>query len=320
MSAHPIPAATTAPLSSDPGDANSQAEMSWHSLPRLAFGNGTAILSAIQSAKPFIVTDLAADWPALESWAPERLAERYGQHPVPVYDASFGTPGGNYMGSVDTMPFAEFLKETQTNGRDLRMFLYNLAQQIPEMVDDIHLPALGLDFSRRFVFSFFGCRGSTTPLHFDIDMGHVFHTVIRGQRRIRLFEPGNAPALYQHPYTVRSYVDLDAPDFERFPALRHARGYEVVLEPGETLYMPPGWWHEFYYLDPGIGVSLRATPTRWSDRLRGVANLLFKMPIDRVANRIAPERWFAWKTHRASRTADRYARKQGATTEGAAPR
>jgi hypothetical protein len=280
--------------------------ISWGSLARVDIGDGKVLRQAIDARTPVIVTDLARDWPALERWSPERLAQRYGEREVRVYDASFGAPGRHYMGSIDSMRFADFLHETQTRGRDLRMFLYNLSRQIPELLDDVKLPTVGLRFSRRFVFSFFGCKGSTTPLHYDIDMGDVLHTVIRGQRRIRLFSPEDATALYRHPFTVRSYVDLDAPDFRRFPALAKARGYEVTLEPGETLYMPGGWWHEFHYLDAGMGVSLRAAPQHLPDRLRGVVNLLLASPTDRIGNRIAPQRWYRWKTRRADRLAAEY--------------
>lgn len=270
-------------------------------LASVPHADGGPLREAIRSRSPLVVEDLAANWPALERWTPERLSARYGKRVVRVYDASFGEPGRDYMGSIDEMTFAEFLEQTQTRGRDLRMFLYNLSQKIPELLDDVYLPDVGLRFSRRFVFSFFGSKGSTTPLHYDIDMGDVLHTVIRGRRRIRLFPPKASVALYRHPFTVRSYVDLDAPDVKHFPALAHAEGYEVVLEPGQTLYMPSGWWHEFHYLDAGMGVSLRAPAPRWLDRVQGLLNLVITSPIDRLANRCAPQRWHSWKTRRAER-------------------
>ena len=275
--------------------------ITWQKLTRTRYADGIALRDAVARRVPVIFKDLAADWPALERWTPEQLSRRYGDKIVRVYDASFGAPGRNYMGSIDRLPFARFLEETQHRGRDLRMFLYNLSRQIPELVDDIVLPDAGPRFSRRFVFSFFGCRGSITPLHYDIDMGDVLHTVIRGRRGIRLFAPRESRALYRHPFTVRSYVDLDAPDFERYPALARARGFEVVLRAGETLYMPSGWWHEFHYLDAGIGVSLRAPSPRRRERLQGLGNLLFASPFDRLANRCAPHRWYRWKTRRAAR-------------------
>lgn len=262
-----------------------------------------ALRAAIEQDQPAVIEDFAAGWPALGEWTPAKLSRRYGSRQVRVYDASFGQPGRGYMGSVDTMAFAQFLDHVLHQGRDLRMFLYNIARQIPALVDDIDPPDVGLKFSRRFVFTFFGCQGSTTPLHYDIDMGRVFHTVIRGRRRVRLFGPDQSALLYRHPFTVRSYVDLDRRDDPEFPALRHTWGTEVVLEPGQTLFMPPGWWHEFHYLEAGIGVSLRASPTRLRHWLQGAGNVLLFSPIDRLANKLGDRRWYRWKQRRAARRA-----------------
>ena len=293
------------PCTPSPAEGEKAApRLCWHALPRIDLGEGNALRRAIAARRPVVIRDLAADWPALWRWTPEGLAERFGERTVRVYDASFGSPGRNYMGSIDRMRFAEFLEATQARGRDLRMFLYNLSRQLPELLDDVPLPDVGLRLSRHFVFSFFGCRGSTTPLHYDIDQADVLHTVIRGRRRIRLFAPEASAALYRHPCTVRSYVDLDSPDFEDFPALAAAAGHEEVLEPGETLYMPAGWWHEFHYLEAGVGISLRAAPVRWRDRARGALSLLVFSPWDRMANRIAPGRWYRWKCRRAEQRAN----------------
>lgn len=287
-------------------------------LPRLSLADeGLAGFRAHEAAgEPIVITDFAAAWPALQRWTPGRLSERVGDRMVRVYDASFGEPGRGYMSNVDAMPFSQFLDEVLEQGRDLRMFLYNISRQVPELLEDIDFPDIGEKFSRNFVFTFFGCQGSTTPLHYDIDMGKVFHTVVRGRRRIRLFAPDQSRALYRHPFTVRSYVDLDTPDYEAFPALAGARGFEVVLEPGQTLYMPPGWWHEFHYLDAGIGISLRAPPGRLLERLEGAANLLMVSPLDRLANRLAGRRWHTWKRRQALRRGHEPHRGHGSSIGG----
>lgn len=262
------------------------------------------LLDAIASQTPVIVSDLAADWPALKRWSPEWLSANFGEKPVRVYDASFGEPGKNYMGSVGTMSFAEYLDETLTQGKDLRMFLYNIGQRIPQLLDDVPFPDVGLTFSRNFVFTFFGCKDAITPLHFDIDMGYVFYTAVHGRRRIRLFAPDQSTALYHHPFTVRSYANLDEPDLHEQPLLAEAQGYEIVLEPGQTLVLPPGYWHEFCYLDAGFGISLRASSAHVADKLKGVANLLALSPIDRLGNKIGGQRWFHWKEQRAKNRAE----------------
>lgn len=284
-----------------PAPASSSSPVCQEAIPTLSVQRDglDAVRRAIGSGLPAVIDDLAADWPALTRWTPDELTDRYGDKPVRVYDASFGTPGKNYMGSVDDMTFGRYLTDVLHNGRDLRMFLYNVSRQIPQMCDDIAFPDVGLRFSRRFVFTFFGCPGSTTPLHYDIDMGHVLHTVVSGVRRVRLFAPSQSIALYRHPFTVRSYVNLDEPDLDAHPALALARGAEVEIRAGQTLFMPAGYWHEFHYLEAGIGVSLRAPSPRLQDKLSGLANLLLVSPIDRLANKLASSSWFAWKQRRA---------------------
>lgn len=282
-------------------------------LPVVSLANdGMATLQRhIALGTPVLITDLMAASPALHSWTPAHLSERYGDKIVRVYDASFGDPGKNYMDSIDLMSFREFLHETLGEGRDLRMFLYNIGRQIPELLDDVEFPDVGLRFSRRFVYTFFGCKGATTPLHYDIDMGHVLHTAIHGRRRIRLFDPSQSRVLYRHPFTVRSYVNLDQPDFQAHPALACIRGHQIILEPGQTLFLPSGYWHEFHYLDAGFGLSLRASSPRLRDRAMGLANLLALSPIDRLGNKLAGRRWFAWKQRRAQTRATAYMNEQG---------
>ncbi len=261
----------------------------------VAPGAEAELETVVHERSPAIIDGLLSLSPRLERWTPEFLAERYGERRVRVYDASFGEPGRNYMGSISAMPFAEFLDEIFAGGRDLRMFLHNVRTGFPEMLEDVVFPDLNLRFSRSFVYSFFGCQGATTPLHYDIDMGCVLHTALHGKRRVRLFAPDQSRWLYRHPFTVRSYVDLDRPDFDAYPELSRARGVEVVLEPGQTLFMPAGYWHEFHYLEPGFGLSLRASSPRVMDRAAGALNLLLLSPTDRLMNKLSPGRWFDWK-------------------------
>ena len=36
-------------------------------------------------------------------------------------------------------------------------------------------------------------------------------------------------------------VDLDNPDYERFPRLKELRGRQAILGPGDVLYLPVYW-------------------------------------------------------------------------------
>lgn len=66
---------------------------------------------------------------------------------------------------------------------------------------------------------------------------------------------------FLYPYSSRSTlahfsrVDIEQPDFTRYPKFKNAKPMEFTLEPGEMLYLPPFWWHQVESLEPAISVS-----------------------------------------------------------------
>jgi hypothetical protein len=256
--------------------------------------------------KPVVLTDFSQKWKALKKWTPEYFITKYGDNEVQVYNGNFSKPGKTYMGKAMTMKFSDYLNSILNSGRDLRMFLYNIVSKAPELKDDVTLPPLMKGFSKRFLFMFFGPKGAVTQIHYDIDMSHVFHTAIVGRKRFVLFPQSESKKLYRHPFTIRSYVDVDNPDLETYPLLSEAKGFEVVLEPGQTLFIPSGYWHHVVYEDAGYAISLRCPHHHLSKRIEGVFNLLFMQMVDRLVNKMAPKKWFKWKEKRAFKAARQY--------------
>jgi hypothetical protein len=251
----------------------------------------------IEPGRPVIVSDLAAEWPALERWTPEFFRSRYGDLVVNVHDQTYALAGGHYLRRSSTMSFADYIDAILAGPSSLRLFVFRLLDRAPELRQDIILPrSLGY-FPSRLLFLFFGGAGSAPPLHYDVDLPRLFHTVLHGEKRFVLYPPEETKHLYRHPFTCRSYVDLEHPDFERFPLLRQARGVECVLRAGETLHIPIGWWHRITYLTGGWGISFR----QYEPRLipLGIYNIVMRQSFDRLMNMIAGESWFTWKERRA---------------------
>ena len=75
--------------------------------------------------------------------------------------------------------------------------------------------------------------------------------VVRGRRKFRLFPPDQLSNLYVGPIDQTmagqpaSMVDIDNPDFDRFPRFRHALETMITaeLDPGDAIYIPALWWH-----------------------------------------------------------------------------
>jgi hypothetical protein len=246
-----------------------------------------------------IFKDLAASWPATKKWTPDYLKRKYGGLSVQLHDASYAQPGKHYMKSLRTVSFSKYLDLITTSATDLRMFGFNLYWKAPELLKDVRFPAIAPDFSKRVVLMFFGCKGSITPMHYDVDMKHVFHTVLYGKKRIVLLANEQSRNVYCHPYNTRSYVDVDNPDFNRFPRLKNVAGYEEIIGPGETLFIPSGYFHHVVYEEGGYGVTVRCRHASFERRLRGYVNIVIHLPIDKVMNALLPERWFRFKEQRA---------------------
>jgi hypothetical protein len=249
--------------------------------------------------RPVILSDMGWFCPGLTKWTPQFFAERYGGLSVRVYDASFAAPGKNYMSSIRDMPFREYLNLLLTSSMDLRMFAFNIFWHAAELRKDIAFPPLANGFSKKLLFMFFGCRNSRTPMHYDPDLAHLFHTVLYGRKRVVLFHNEQSKNLYRNPLTTRSYVDVDHPDFEKFPRLKQATGYEEILKPGETLFIPSGYWHYMVYEEGGYAICTRRRHPSLRKRLRGYRSLFIELPIDKAMNRLFPELWFQWKSRRA---------------------
>jgi hypothetical protein len=92
-------------------------------------------------------------------------------------------------------------------------------------------------------------NASRVAAHFDAL--HNVATAIAGPRRFILFPPDQISNLYIGPLDFTpagqplSLVDFHAPDLEGFPRFAEAMAHAqmVTLQPGDSLYIPPLWWH-----------------------------------------------------------------------------
>jgi len=258
----------------------------------------------LQPGRPVILTSVAHDWPATRKWTFDYLRDRHGDLQVPIVDPDYHKAGRHYMRSRFTMRFGDYLNMVQHAPTDRRIFLWNIFEHARELVDDVRNPTLCDGWIDNFPFMFFGGAGAITALHYDIDRSHVFHTHFHGRKRVMLFDQMQSALLYQHPFTVHSHVNPLQPDFARFPALRHARGYEATLQHGETLFIPSLYWHAIQYLDGGFAISLRARTSLWN-YARGLMNIARHGGIDLTMNALLKSKWKQWKEQRAAVIAQR---------------
>jgi len=259
--------------------------------------------SYLRDRKPVVFTDLIDHWPAKNKWTIDYFRDMYGHIKVPVYSPKMSEGGKNYMGPEKKILFREYLDIISEGPTDLRMFLFNIFRHAPELCHDIKDLDIMDGFIKNYPFMFFGGEGSYVALHYDIDLAHVFLNQIYGRKRVVLFPPEQSKYLYHHPYTVASYVDVNNPDYDRHPALKNVRGYETILYPGETLFMPSGFWHYIEYMDGGYSISLRANDS-YVRRVKGLFNIARHYVVDRGMNKIMGKSWKKMKEEMAKKRAE----------------
>jgi len=207
---------------------------------------------------PFLVTGLVQRWP-LCSLTPEALRERFGHVPVRARV-------GDYVGTafapdraMQDMSMREYLDLSAGANPDLPPYVGNL--ELRELNGMCHWPGyFGKMGPPRF---WLGPARTVTPLHCDYD-DNIF-AQIWGSKRVFLAPPHHDVFLYAreaNPVLFGSPFDPEAPDFEAFPLARQAAVIECVVNPGELLYVPAGWYHQVRALTFSLSANrwARAVP------------------------------------------------------------
>ena len=259
----------------------------------------------LKTQRPVIFTDFMDQWPAKNKWNIEFFKEKYGQLEVSLFSEDSSNPGKQYMVPVAKKTFREYLEIMESGPNSYRLFLFNIFRKAPELIQDFSTPTIMGGWVKSFPFMFFGGEGSFVPLHYDIDYSHVFLNQFHGRKRIVLFSHDESDKIYHHPYTVASYIDVNKPDYEKYPALKKVIGYECILYPGETIFMPSGYWHYIEYLDGGYSMALRSNDSVIT-QMKGVFNIARHYVVDKSLNKIFGSRWRIIKDNLARQRAEKY--------------
>lgn len=186
-------------------------------------------------------------------------------------------------------------KRSGTNGHDYRsseeqddedeqgkvgyLAQHDLFSQIPSLRNDISVPdycytdpppsspiKAGKDpppkLSEPLLNAWFGPAGTVSPLHTDPYYNILCQVV--GKKYIRLYHPDQSEKLYPRgdeggvDMSNTSQVDTEGEPSgldEHFPLFKGAQYVDTVLDEGQCLYIPVGWWHYVRSLSVSFSVS-----------------------------------------------------------------
>jgi ribosomal protein L16 Arg81 hydroxylase len=211
--------------------------------------------------RPVLLDDLVDDWPALRSWSPKYLRDTIPDARVEVMadresDAEYEVNSELHRRTMSMVDYVDTVVSGGA-GNDIYLVANNYFFDNPAvaaLTGDFSVPGPFLDPAKATgsIFLWFGPAGTVTPLHHDVL--NVLFVQVFGTKRITLVPALEVYRVY-NSVSVYSDVDAAAPDLERFPLFAGATRLDVIVEPGQALFIPVGWWHRVEALSTSISMS-----------------------------------------------------------------
>lgn len=193
----------------------------------------------IRAYIPLLITGILDEW-EVSKWSTESLEAHFGKYKIVSYlpwtfrdytnEGAAKYSGGTGLPGVLAGEFKtpKTLQDNASLGFPL-LWLGSLAQAKQKAVTSLHC-----------------------------DCVHGFLCQIFGRKKVILYPPYEENYLY--PYRAfnqyRScWTGPDVADYEAYPLFKNANSIEVILNPGDALLIPLGWYHCIYALDPVMSIS-----------------------------------------------------------------
>lgn len=211
---------------------------------------------------PVVLTNAVDRWPARDRWSLAFFHKHYGHRQV------------RFRSQHGQMKLADYLDRlAESSFEHPAPYLRNLNIQTdwPDLIPDIsprvsfsqpdwlssRLMPRDWPRPRHLNQLFISGKGAKISLHYDDWMTHNFVSNVVGEKEFMLFAPHQGRFLYPmaDQYLVSGIPDPFDVDPVAFPEFAHTTPTRVTIGPGESLFVPCGWWHTTRTLSTCISIS-----------------------------------------------------------------
>ena len=232
--------------------------------------------------KPVVFTDVMNEWPATQKWSLAYLKT------LTPNESSWYVEEGNILQDPTQFKKVQFgkyvetlLSENGSNNSKKPAYLadFNIFQNFPSLKDDVDFSLLSSNTIKTRINGWIGPANTVASYH--VDWADNLFAQIEGRKFVKLISPEYNAYMYPSKKfdagSLLSSVDADNYDAAKYPLFRESKSQYTVLEPGEMLYIPYGWWHYIRALDPSISINCFA----W-----GLKGVLFDLPLKNLKKRL----------------------------------
>ncbi|XP_038717903.1 F-box protein At1g78280 isoform X2 [Tripterygium wilfordii] len=213
--------------------------------------------------KPVLLAGLADTWPARSTWTIDQLSPRYGE-------TKFRISGSSRKVSMKFKDYVTYI-DHQHDEDPLYIFDDKFGEAAPDLLKDYSVPHLFqedlfdvLDKDQRppFRWLIIGPERSGASWHVDPALTSAWNTLLSGRKRWAMYPPGRLPlGVTMHVNDEDGDVHIDSPSslqwwLDFYPLLgEEDKPIECTQLPGETIFVPSGWWHCVLNLETTVAVT-----------------------------------------------------------------
>ncbi|XP_075082440.1 lysine-specific demethylase JMJ21 isoform X1 [Nicotiana tabacum] len=214
--------------------------------------------------KPVLIAGLADTWPASTTWTTEELLKKYEDTAFKLSQRS------RHKIKIKLKEYVSYIK-LQHDEDPLYIFDEKFGETAPELLKDYSVPnifkedffdVLNRDQRPPFRWLIIGPERSGASWHVDPALTSAWNTLLCGRKRWALYPPGRVPSgVTVHVNEEDGDVSIDTPSslqwwLDFYPLLAEEdKPIECTQLPGETIFVPSGWWHCVLNLETTVAVT-----------------------------------------------------------------
>jgi lysine-specific demethylase 8 len=212
----------------------------------------------INYKKPVVIKGFARNWGATKKWDLDYFLALDEDKDITLLSGNFIQEDNRYSKAT----FKEYilkLKDAESNDKKVDDYLTTLDifNYFPKLSGDTDFSIFEKCTAVNDVTAWIGPKGTISGFHNDT--GKNLYAQIKGKKMFILASTKYNDYLYPSSKyingAVASRVNINNFSPEKYPKFMEAEFKSIILEPGDVLYVPSGWWHYVQSLDTSISVS-----------------------------------------------------------------
>ena len=229
------------------------------------------------SNRPYVIKQYAKDWYAYKNWSFDFLKNLDPNDKINV-NAVIGNmyAGEKKFVSIKLKNYIENIISNDTNAFLTTFHLFDKFPNLKKHIDYNNIRKNSVIYS---LLSWIGPKSTITGFH--ADWAENINVQIKGKKAFYIVSPKYNKNMYPSEtyerFSTASLVDLKNSEDAKFPMFEKCKIIKVVLNAGDAIYLPKGWWHYVESLEPSINVSVHywRLSNFFTDFMTGISKMFF---------------------------------------------